>query len=337
MIAFIVRRLVAAVVLLFVVTVMTFSIFYLVPRWAGATPETLASRYVGRSATESTVKVTAEKLGFNDPIVVQYGNWAKGLFVGQEYDYGSGVEKCPAPCVGYSFLKKQPVWPELLDRIPVTLSLAVGAALIWVIFGVATGVLSALRRGSLFDRAAMTVALAGVSLPIFFTGLISLAFFSYQLHWTKPGGSYVPFQENPITWAQCLMLPWITLALLFSAQYARLTRAGMLDTMNEDYIRTARAKGLRERNVVIKHGLRGALTPILTIFGLDIGLLLGGAVLTEKTFSLNGLGKYAVEGIVQNDLPKILGVTMVASVFVIIANLVVDLLYAVVDPRVRIG
>lgn len=336
MIAYLVRRLLAAVGLLFVVSVITFSIFYLVPRLAGATPETLATRYVGRAATAETVKTTAENLGFYDPVPVQYWHWAKGVLVGAEYDYGAGVERCPAPCLGYSFLKKQPVWPDLLDAIPVTLSLAIGAAVLWVVFGVAIGVLSALRRGSFFDRAAMGVALAGVSLPIFFTGLLCLSIFSYQLGWTKPGGSYTPFTENPVVWAQSLILPWITLAFLFSAQYARLTRAGMLEAMNEDYIRTARAKGLPERNVVLGHGLRAALTPILTIFGLDLGLLLGGAVLTEKTFSLNGLGKYAVDGIVQNDLPKILGVVLVAATFIVIANLIVDLLYAVVDPRVRV-
>ncbi|NOL40579.1 ABC transporter permease [Kribbella sandramycini] len=335
MITYIVRRLLAATGLLVIVSAITFSIFYLVPRLAGATPETLATRYVGRAATEETVKLTAERLGFYDPIAVQYWNWAKGVVVGAEYDYGSGVESCPAPCLGYSFITKQPVWPELLDRIPVTLSLAAGASLLWLLAGVATGVLSALKRGSIFDRGAMIIALAGVSLPIFFTGLLSLAIFSYQLGWTLPGGSYTPFTENPVVWSQSLILPWITLAFLFSAQYARLTRAGMLETMNEDFIRTARAKGLPERTVVVRHGLRGALTPILTIFGLDVGLLLGGAVLTEKTFSLPGLGKYAVDGIVANDLPKILGVTLVAAVFIILANLVVDLLYAVIDPRVR--
>jgi peptide/nickel transport system permease protein len=204
-----------------------------------------------------------------------------------------------------------------------------------VVAGVGIGVLSALRRGSIFDRAAMTLALAGVSMPIFWTGLIGLTFFAYKWHVFVPGGTYVPFTTNPFEWAHDLLLPWITLALLFSAQYARLTRAGMLETMNEDYVRTARAKGLPERRVVVKHGLRGALTPIITIFGLDFGLLIGGAVLTERVFSLNGLGKYAIDGITNNDLPKVLGVTLVAALFVILANLVVDLTYAVVDPRVR--
>jgi peptide/nickel transport system permease protein len=335
--AYIARRVLGGVGLLIVLSMITFAIFYLIPRLAGATPETLATRYVGRAATAETVTGVARNLGFYDPLPVQYWTWLKGVFVGAEYDYGAGIERCPAPCLGYSFITKQPVWPDLLDRLPVTASLAVGASIIWLLFGVSVGVISALRRGTVFDRASMSVALAGVSLPIFFTGLISLAFFSYTLRWTAPGGSYVPITENPIGWAYALLLPWITLAFLFSAQYARHTRAGMLDTMSEDYIRTARAKGLPEQTVVVKHGLRAALTPILTIFGLDIGLLLGGAVLTEKTFSLNGLGKYAYDGIVANDLPKILGVVLLAGAFVILANLIVDLLYAVVDPRVRLG
>jgi peptide/nickel transport system permease protein len=181
----------------------------------------------------------------------------------------------------------------------------------------------------------MTFALAGVSLPIYFTGLISLALFAYTWKIWPNGVNYVPFTQNPADWAYNLVLPWVTLAFLYAALYARLTRAGMLETMNEDYVRTARAKGLQESRVVIKHGLRGALTPIITIFGLDFGLLIGGAVLTERVFSLNGLGKYAIDGIVNNDLPKVLGVTLLAGLFIVVANLVVDLLYAVVDPRVR--
>jgi peptide/nickel transport system permease protein len=336
-IAYIVRRIVAAIGLLFVVSLITFSIFYLVPRLVGTTAEGLASTYVGRNVTPETVAATAERLGFNDPFYQQYGNWVKGIVAGDDFDTGAGIEHCPAPCLGYSFLTREPVLPELIDRAPVTFSLAIGAAVLWVISGIAIGVLSALRRGTFFDRAAMTIALGGVSLPIFWTGLMGLSFFSYKWGITARGGSYTPLTENPIDWAYDLILPWVTLAFLFSAQYARLTRSGMLETMNEDYIRTARAKGLPERTVIFKHGLRGAITPLLTIFGLDFGLLIGGAVLTETTFSLPGLGQYAIQGINQNDLPKILGVTLLAAVFVIVANLVVDLLYAVVDPRVRLG
>jgi len=323
-------------VLLFIVSLATFAIFFLVPRLAGATSEDLASRYVGKTANAEQVKVMADKLGFNDPLYEQYGRFVKGVFAGADYSTGPTTVHCPAPCFGYSFITQNPVWPDLVDRMTVTLSLAAGAAVIWLLAGVATGVLSALRRGSVFDRAAMGVALAGVSLPIFFTGLLSLSLLSYKFDWFPGGGSYTPITENPFEWAYDLVLPWITLAFLYAAGYARLTRAGMLETMNEDFIRTARAKGLPERTVVFKHGLRSALTPIVTIFGLDLGLLLGGAVLTESTYSLNGIGKYAIDAITNNDLPKVLGVVTLGAVFIIFANLVVDLMYAVIDPRVRL-
>jgi peptide/nickel transport system permease protein len=334
-VVYIVRRLIAAVLLLFVVTAITFLIFFGVPRLGGATADDLASRYVGKTASGQQIHDTAEKLGFTDPLYEQYGRFVKGLFAGADYDTGVSVDHCPAPCLGYSFINHNPVLPDLLDRLPVTLSLASGAAVLWLLGGVATGVVSALKRGSFFDRASMGVALAGVSLPIFFTGLLSLSIFSYALEWTPPGGTNPVDADNPLDWAAALILPWITLALLYAAQYARLTRAGMLETMEEDFIRTARAKGLRERTVVVKHGLRSALTPILTIFGLDLGLLLGGAILTETTYSLPGIGQYAVIAITNQDLPKVLGVTLVGAIFIILANLVVDLLYAVVDPRVR--
>lgn len=335
MILYIIRRLLAAVGLVVVLSMITFAIFYLMPRLAGASPETLATRYVGRSSTGATVEQRAESLGFYDPVPVQYWNWIKGVLFGTDISTGADTVRCPAPCLGYSFRTQDPVLPEILDRLPVSFSLAIGAAVIWLVLGVSIGVLSALKRGSFFDRAAMTLALAGVSMPIFWTGLLALSIFSYQLGWTPPGASYTPFSESPPDWAFALLLPWVTLALLFSAQYARLTRAGMLETMSEDYIRTARAKGLPERTVVAKHGLRGALTPIVTIFGLDFGLLIGSAVLTESVFGLPGLGALAVDSTRNNDLPMVLGVVLLVAVFVAVANLVVDLLYAVIDPRVR--
>jgi peptide/nickel transport system permease protein len=337
MAVYIVRRLIAAIFLLLIVTAACFVIFFLVPRLGGATPEDLASRYVGKTADVETIHNIAVRLGFTEPVYVQYGRFLRGLVLGADYPTGPTTTHCPAPCFGYSYLTQQPVLPEILDRLPVTMSLAAGAAVIWVVAGVSTGVVSALRRGSVFDRTAMSVSLAGVSLPIFVTGLLTLSVFSYTLGITAPGGSYTPIEENPLLWAYDLLLPWITLAFLYAAGYARLTRAGMLDTMGEDFIRTARAKGLPERTVVVRHGLRSALTPILTIFGLDLGLLLGGAILTESTFSLPGIGKYSVDAITNNDLPKVLGVVLVGSLFIIIANLVVDVLYAVVDPRVRLS
>jgi peptide/nickel transport system permease protein len=335
MIFFIIRRLIMTVFLLILVSMITFAIFFLVPRLAGQTPYQLAAQYVGRNPIPSEIKQVEVKLGLDAPLYLQYGRYLKGIVFGVHYNDGTNVSYCPFPCFGYSFRNQEPVWPQLISDAPVTVSLAIGAAVLWLTSGVAIGVLSALRRGSIFDRISMTVALAGVSLPVFFTGLISLTLFSYK--WPIfPNVHFVAITSNPLLWARNLVLPWITLAFLYAALYARLTRAGMLETMGEDYIRTARAKGVPERRVVIKHGLRAALTPIVTIFGLDLGLLLGGAVLTEVTFSLPGLGQFTILAIQNQDLPEIMGVVMIASLFIVVANMIVDILYAVVDPRVRL-
>jgi peptide/nickel transport system permease protein len=331
---FIVRRLIATIFLLIVVSMITFAIFFLLPRLAGQNSYQLATQYVGRNPTRSAVIAIENKLGINQPIYVQYGRFLRALVFGEHYNSGTSTTYCPPPCFGYSFKSGEPVWPQMVSDLPVTLSLAVGAAILWLVGGVTIGVISALKRGTLFDRFSMGLALAGVSLPIFFTGLISLELFSYK--WPIfPNVTFVPLTTNPLLWARNLVLPWVTLAFLYAALYARLTRAGMLETMSEDYIRTARAKGLNERTVIVRHGLRAALTPIITIFGMDLGALLGGAVLTETTFSLHGLGLFTILAIQNQDLPEILGVTLLAAFFIVIANLVVDILYAVVDPRVR--
>ncbi|MGR7001867.1 ABC transporter permease [Yinghuangia aomiensis] len=334
MAAYVIRRVFAAILLLAVVSAITFAIFFLVPRLAGEDSTQLAAQYVGRDPSPEALAAVKKNLGFDQPLYTQYWQFIHGIFFGRTFHYGPDASHCDVPCFGYSFKTHLPVWPQITQRLPVTISLAVGAAVIWLVTGVGIGVLSALRRGSLFDRFSMTIALAGVSLPIFFTALVSLALFSYK--WAIfPNLHYVPLTEDPVAWAKNLILPWVTLAFLYSALYARLTRAGMLETMGEDYIRTARAKGLRERRVVVRHGLRSALTPIVTIFGLDVGLLLGGAVLTETAFSLPGVGQYAVQAINENDLPKIMAVTTLAAFFIVVANLLVDILYVALDPRVR--
>ncbi|NUS55836.1 MAG: ABC transporter permease [Streptomycetaceae bacterium] len=334
MAAYVIRRVFAAILLLAVVSAITFAIFFLVPRLAGEDSTQLAAQYVGRDPSPEALAAVKKNLGFDQPLYTQYWQFIHGIFFGRTFHYGPDASHCDVPCFGYSFKTHLPVWPQITQRLPVTISLAVGAAVIWLVTGVGIGVLSALRRGSLFDRFSMTIALAGVSLPIFFTALVSLALFSYK--WAIfPNLHYVPLTEDPVAWAKNLILPWVTLAFLYSALYARLTRAGMLETMGEDYIRTARAKGLRERRVVVRHGLRAALTPIVTIFGLDVGLLLGGAVLTETAFSLPGVGQYAVQAINENDLPKIMAVTTLAAFFIVVANLLVDILYVALDPRVR--
>ncbi|MFG3050716.1 ABC transporter permease [Kitasatospora sp. NPDC048239] len=336
MFAYILRRTLAAVVLLLVVSAVTFAIFFLLPRLAGETTDQLATQYIGKNPSPEAVAAVKKNLGFDQPIFVQYGRFLKALVTGAEYKFGPDAATCHVPCFGYSFKNHLEVWPELTKRIPITLSLAVGAAVLWLVSGVSTGVISALKPKSIFDRLSMGIALAGVSLPVFFTGALLLTLFSYE--WPILDNlQYVNFTDDPLMWARNLILPWISLAFLYSALYARLTRAGMLETMSEDYIRTARAKGLVERKVVVRHGLRSALTPVVTIFGMDLGLLLGGALITEQVFSLQGVGAFAVSAIADNDLPKILGVTLLAAFFIVVCNLVVDLLYAAVDPRVRLS
>ncbi|MGP4006411.1 ABC transporter permease [Streptomyces sp. NPDC002814] len=332
MLAYLIRRLFAAAVMLVVIIMVVFGIFFLVPKWAGVD---IAASFVGKQADPASVEAVRQKLGLSDPIYAQVWEFFKGIFVGRTYSGGGDVTECAAPCFGYSFRSEQAIWPVLTDRFPVTLGLALGAAVLWLIFGVAAGVLSALKRGTLWDRGAMVVALAGVSLPIYFTGLLSLAIFAFGLDWID--ASYVPLEDSFGGWLGGMILPWITLAFLYAAMYARITRATMMEILGEDYIRTARAKGLKEQTVIGKHAMRSTMTPILTMLGMDLGALIGGAILTETTFNLPGLGQAVLQAIRNQDLPVILGVTLITSLAVLFANLVVDILYAVIDPRVRLA
>ncbi|MFF0741827.1 ABC transporter permease [Streptomyces sp. NPDC004111] len=331
MLAYLIRRLGAVIVMLLIVILVTFGIFFLIPKWAGLD---LASMYAGKQNDPAALQGIRDKLGLADPIMVQLWEFVRGLFVGRDYNsFGDSIH-CPAPCFGYSFRTEAPVWQTLQDRLPVTLGLVAGAAILWLVMGVATGMVSALKRGTLWDRGSMAVALAGVSLPIYFTGMLSLVIFKYGLGWV---GEYVPFADSPSAWFSGMILPWVTLAFLQAAMYARLTRATMMDVMGEDYVRTARAKGLTEQVVIGKHAMRSTMAPILTVFGMDIGALVGGAILTETTFSIPGLGSSVLRAISDRDLPIIIGVTLITSAAVVIANLVVDLMYAVIDPRVRLA
>ncbi|MFI7294327.1 ABC transporter permease [Streptomyces sp. NPDC050121] len=331
MLAYLIRRLFAAAVMLVAIIMVVFGIFFLVPKWAGVD---IALSFVGKQADPAAVEGVRQKLGLGDPIYAQVWEFFKGIFAGRTYSGGGDTIHCAAPCFGYSFRSEQAVWPVLTDRFPVTLGLALGAAVLWLIFGVAAGVLSALKRGTLWDRGAMVVALAGVSLPIYFTGMLSLAIFAFGLNWID--AQYVPLEDSFSGWLGGMILPWITLAFLYAAMYARITRATMLEILGEDYIRTARAKGLKEQTVIGKHAMRSTMTPILTMLGMDLGALIGGAILTESTFNLPGLGRAVLDAIRNQDLPIIVGVTLITSLAVLVANLVVDILYAVIDPRVRL-
>jgi peptide/nickel transport system permease protein len=333
MIRFIVTRFIGMIVVVFIVSVVTFLIFQIGPIFANASP---VFYYIGKApATPALLHALEHRYGFDQPIPVQYWNFLSGIFGKTVTDGVSTPIKCPFPCFGYSFRQNELVSTLIGRAIPVTASLTVGAAILWLVGGVTVGTFSALRPGSIVDRAGMTGALAAVSLPIFFTGPILLLIFVYTFP-IIPGSGYVPLTTNPGGWFLSMILPWVSLAFLFAALYARLTRSNMIETMGEDYIRTARAKGLDRRTVVVKHGLRAALTPIVTIFGIDVGTLIGSTVITESVFNLRGLGYLSIQSISQQDLPVVLGVTIVAALALVVANFIVDVLYAFIDPRVAL-
>ncbi|MGH4034361.1 ABC transporter permease [Actinomycetota bacterium Odt1-20B] len=333
MLAYLIRRLIAVIIMVLVVLLATFTVFFMLPKWAG---QDIAVLFAGKATGAEQIEGIRTKLGLDDPLLVQFWDFVKGIPMGRDFANGDDVTHCPAPCFGYSFTTEEPVWATLKSALPVTAVLAAGACVLWLAAGVATGVVSALRRGTIWDRAAMTTALAGVSMPVFFTGMVAMGIFVHNLGWVNIADS-LSTDDPAGVWLETMILPWIVLAFLNAAMYARLTRATMLEVMGEDYIRTARAKGLGESVVIRRHALRSAMTPILTVFGLDLGVLMGGAVLTESTFNLPGLGLEAVRAIDRKDLPVILGVTLFAALAIAIANLIVDILYAVIDPRVRLG
>jgi peptide/nickel transport system permease protein len=321
MVAYILRRLAWAVLVLLAVTLITFFIFYKLP------PGDPALRFVGKQPTPESIALVRHNLGLDKPFYVQYAKFLKAIVLGDKYGW---------PGLGYSYDSSIPIRHKILEKAPRTLSLIAGASIIWLVTGVLIGVVSAIRRRTIVDRLAMGFALFGISAPVFWLGLMALFIFWYKLNLTS-GTGYTPIADNPEQWASHLILPWIVLALLFAAIYARMVRGNLLDAMGEDYIRTARAKGLSERRVIFRHGLRASLAPIVTMFGLDIALLVGGAVITESVFNLDGLGFMAVDSVFRQDLPATLGVVLVATFAVVIMNLVVDIIYAFLDPRVRYG
>ncbi len=315
---YIARRVLWVGVLLFLVSLLTFVIFYVLP---SADPAQLRA---GRRASPEQVEAIRQRMGLDDPMLVQFWNYLKGIFT--EGDFG------------YSYVNEQPVKELILARVPATISVAIGASILWLFFGVLVGVISAVRRRTKLDRTAMGAALVGISAPEYWVGLVALYLFADDIGLVPlfgSAGSYVPFSQDPFTWFNSLILPWSVLAISFAAFYSRLLRGNLIEVMGEDYVRTARAKGLRERRVVMRHGMRSALTPIVTVFGMDLGLLLGGAVLIEVVFNIPGIGRQAYDAILRADLPMIQGTVLISAFFIIVANLVVDIVYAFLDPRVR--
>jgi peptide/nickel transport system permease protein len=337
MIRFIIRRLLGAALVVWIVSIVTFLIFQLAPTLSHQSP---VYYYIAKQPPPKgsvQFKELEHAFGFDRPLVQQYWRWLTQIFHVHNISNGTGESSsCHLPCFGYSFKLHTEVSTLIWQSLPVSLGLAVGASLLWLFGGLLVGTISGLRPGSLFDRIGMIGTLGAVSVPIFFTGPILLLLVVYKWQWLT-NVDYAGITSDPLQWLKSMILPWIALAFSFAALYARLTRANMMETMGEDYIRTARAKGLPRRTVVVKHGLRAALTPIVTIFGIDLGTLIGSMVITETVFNLKGLGWLSIQAIRGKDLPVIMGVTIVAAIALVVANLIVDILYAVIDPRVRLS
>jgi peptide/nickel transport system permease protein len=311
---FILRRLVGMVAVLFAVSVITFLVFNVIPN---SDP---AQRMAGKNATPELVASITKEWGFDDSLPEQYLTMMRKIFSGDLISY-SGREN---------------VNERIVEGIPETFSLCIGAAVIWMFFGILLGYFSAVRAGGWLDRALTALAVIGISMPVFALAAIFLNYLTYKTE-IFPSGGYVELTENPLDWAYHLVLPWVTLAILYAGFYSRVLRSSMLDVMNEDYVRTARAKGLSERRVMRHHVMRNSLIPIVTLFGLDFGALLGGAILIEGIFSLNGIGQYAYEALSNVDLPPIMAVVLFGAFFVVIFNTLVDIAYAYLDPRIRLG
>jgi len=319
---FLIRRTLQGLFVLWLMTVTVFLIFFI-----GPGPASVARTLAGRQATPAQVAAVSHRLLLDQPIYVQYQHFIWLLLHGN---------------LGYDYYHSQSVNSIIAAAFPITLSLLIGASILWLTMGVLTGILSAVKTRSVYDRTSTVLALLFYSMPTFVLGFLLILglYYEFAIHGISvfpAPGTWVPFSENPAQWARALILPWITLALVSAATYTRLTRGSMLDVFGEDYIRTARSKGMSERRVIFKHNLRASLTPVVTQFGLDVGTLIGGAIITESVFNLPGLGYTAVQAIGQQDLPVVIGVVIVASAGVVIANVVVDIFYGVLDPRVRLN
>jgi peptide/nickel transport system permease protein len=312
---FIARRLIGMVAVLFAISVIVFLIFNVIPN---SDP---ALRIAGKNADPELIARVSRDLGLDQPLPIQYLTLMKKIFTGELTSYASSRN----------------VVEQIWDGLPATLSLCIGAGVLWMSLAIVFGYLSAVHAGKFTDRALTILALVGISMPVFWLAAILLYYLTFKVE-LFPTSSYVPLTENPAQWAYHLILPWFTLAVLFIGFYSRVLRSNMLDAMNEDYVRTARAKGISERQVRIRHVLRNSMIPIVTLFGLDFGMVVGGgAILTETVYNINGVGLYAGESIGSLDLPPLMAITMFGAFFIVLLNTVVDVVYALLDPRIRLG
>ncbi len=326
---YILRRLISSLLVILIIAVTLFLIFYMFP----SNPAQLSC---GKPCSPEQLRRVSAFMGTDQPWYAQLGAYLLGIFAGRTFGTGAAAVVCAAPCLGYSFRLNEPVITLIAERFPVTASIAVGAAVLWIIIGVGTGVLAAVKRNTWVDRLLMALSAIGISSPSYLIGLLAIIVFAFELP-VFPSGGYVPFSRNPAGWFSHLLLPWLVLALINAASYTRITRTQMIGEMEQDYIRTERSKGAPESVVVGRHALRNALLPVMTMFGLDLGSLLGGAVLTERVFSMQGLGMLLLDSVTNLDLQVLVGSTLFAAALVIVANLVVDICYSFLDPRVTVG
>jgi peptide/nickel transport system permease protein len=311
---FILRRLISMVFVLFAISVLTFLIFNVIPNGDPA------QRMAGRTPTEAEIQRIREEWGFDESLPVQYVTTMKKVFTGDLVSYFTRLD----------------VGEEIWKGLPRTFALAIGAAILWMVMAVALGLYSAVRAGRFADRGLTVLALIGISMPVFWIGALMNHYLGFKLG-LFPNGGYVPLTEDPIDWAYHLIMPWTALAILFIGFYSRVLRSNVLDTINEDYVRTARAKGISERRVLVLHVLRNSLLPVITLWGLDFGAVVGGgAILTETVFDLQGVGQFAADSIGQLDVPPVLAITMFGAFFIVMLNAIVDVLYAILDPRIRL-
>ncbi|WP_329497771.1 ABC transporter permease [Kitasatospora herbaricolor] len=326
MFRFLVRRMLGAGAILLIISAITFCLFYAVP----ADP---ARSFCGKICSPTDLETVRTNLGMNEALPMQYWHWFVALFVGRTYPAWGD---CAAPCLGYSFTNHEPVLATILDRFPTTISLTLGAAVVFLVLGVGAGMLAAHKQGSLLDKSASAISLTFSSMQIYFIGTLAMYFLVRQTG-ILPEPHDGSITEDPAAWFSGLLLPWIVLALIFTANYTRMTRSSMIEQLSEDHVRTARAKGMPGRTVFLRYAWRGSLGQIITILGIDLGSLLGGAIITETTFNLHGIGRLSIDAVVDNDLPMLMAVVVVAAGLIVLFNIIVDAAYALIDPRIRLA
>lgn len=325
MIKFLFRRTLGAVAILILISAFTFFMFFAIPQ----DPATMAC---GKNCTPDLIALIHKNLGLDQPVPVQYWDFMKGIVAGRDFSIGH----CDVPCLGVSFRNNQMIWDTLMDRLPLTVSLTLGGLVSFLILGIGFGMIAARKKGTMVDKAFTTTSLVFSSMQIYFFGPIVMLIFVFSTGWMSPP-KYVPISQDPVGWFMGLIIPWVVMSLIFTANYTRMSRATLIEQLGEDHVRTAKAKGMGASYVFFRYAWRASLTPIITIIGVDLGALLGGAIVTEFTFGLAGIGRLAVDSVTYKDLPMTMGVMLISAAFILAINVVVDAMYAFIDPRVRLS